>query len=178
MAKSAIDIRGMAEVKRAFALLEPKAAKKVIRQAERRAAKLFKAEILAHVPVDSGRLRRTVKVRASKGPRGLKKSISIAVLVGQAGGQRAAKGLKTAWYAHLQEKGYHVGGKRVRAGGKVTGYTRLGGNLGAKGVRYIPGKHFTKNALRGKEAEARQKLAMWIAGGIEREANLLGGKSA
>jgi HK97 gp10 family phage protein len=166
--RSGLTIGGLAEVKRAFRELEPKVARKVIRQAERRAAKLFQAEILAHVPVASGKLKRSVKVRASKGPRGFRKNISIAVLVGQGGGQQA-KGLKTAWYAYLQEKGYHLG-KRVRKAGKVTGYVPLPGRLGSGGVRYMPGRHFVKNALRTREPDARRKLILWIGAGIDREA--------
>ncbi len=158
-------------IKRAFKELEPRIARKVIRQAERKAAKLFSAEILAHAPEDTGKLKRTVKVRSSKGPRSSKKgNLSIAVLVGQAGGKdQAGKGLKRAWYAYLQEKGFHVGA-RVRQGGKTVGYAPLAGRLGSKGVRFIPGKRFVKNALRSKEGDARQLLLRLIAGGIEREA--------
>lgn len=139
----------------------------MIRQAERQAAKLFQAEILAHAPEKTGKLKRTVKVRASKGPRSSKRgNVSIAVLVGQAGGQQAAEGLKTAWYTYLQEKGFHVG-KRVREAGKVTGY-EPSGRRGS--VRYVPGKFFTRRALRSKESEGRALLLREIAGGIDREA--------
>jgi HK97 gp10 family phage protein len=173
MAKDALTVQGLELVKRAFKELEPRVARKVIRAAEREAAKVFAAEITAHAPEHSGKLRRTVKVRASKGPRSSKKgNISIAVLVGQAGGP-AAKGFKTAWYAYLQEKGFHVGGKRVRTAGKTVGYAPLAGHLGSKGVRFIPGKRFTKRALRGKEGDARQKLMLRIAEGIEREAGAM-----
>lgn len=163
--KDAITIRGLAELKRAFKELEPRVARKVIRQAERSAAKLFQREILAHAPEKTGKLKATVKVRSSKGPRGSKRgNVSIAVLVGQAGGP-AAEGLKTAWYAYLQEAGFHVG-RRARKGGKTVGYTPVGG----RGVRFVPGKRFTKRALQSKEGEARQLLLRLIAGGIEREA--------
>ena len=66
---NAITIQGIDLVKRAFRELKPRLAKKVIRQAERKAAKLFAAAILAHAPQDTGLLKRTVKVRSSKGPR-------------------------------------------------------------------------------------------------------------
>jgi HK97 gp10 family phage protein len=170
MAKlDAITIEGLAEVKRAFKELEPRVARKVIRQAERKAAKLFQAEILAHAPAKTGLLKKTVKVRSSKGPRGSKNgNVSIAVLVGQAGGP-AAKGLKTAWYAFLQERGFAIG-KRVRKAGKTVGYTPLGDRSGRGGVRKVPGKRFTKRALRSKEGEARELLVGEIAAGIDREA--------
>ena len=123
-------------------------------------------------PVKTGLLKRTIKVRSSKGPRGSKRgsAVSIAVLVGQAGGAAAAGSEKKAWYTYLQEKGWTVG-KRVRKGGKVIGYTPAAGNLGAKGVRKVPGKFFTKRALRSRETSARQLLMHEIAQGIEREAS-------
>lgn len=172
----ALNIQGMAEVKRAFDTLEAKVAKKVIRRAERDAIGIFQAEILAHVPIATGRLKRTVKIRASKGPRGFKKNIAIVVLAGQAGGAQVTTG-KSAWYGYLQEKGYHVG-KRIRKAGKVEGYIPLAGHLGMRGVRHMPGKHFVKNALRSREADVRQKFLTALATGIEREAAAMAARSA
>jgi HK97 gp10 family phage protein len=173
--KDPLTIAGVDALRRAFKELEPRLARKVIRQAERRAAKLFAAEIKAHAPKDTGLLQRTVKVRTSKGPRSSKRgNVSIAVLVGQAGGEGAGGSLKRAWYAYLQEKGWHVG-KRVRKAGKVVGYQPAAGNLGGGGVRKIPGKFFTKRALHSKESSARQLLVAEIAAGVEREARALGG---
>jgi hypothetical protein len=168
--KDALTIAGLEVVERAFKELEPKVARKVISQAERKAAKLFAAAILAHAPEASGLLKRTVKVRSSKGPRGSKRggSVSIAVLVGQAGG-KSGDGKKRAWYAYLQEKGWTTG-KRLRKAGKVVGYTPLHGNLGGGGIRKIPGKFFTKRALQSQESSARALLISEIAQGIEREA--------
>jgi hypothetical protein len=167
-----LTISGVELVKRAFKELEPRVARKVIGQAERKAAKLFAGEILAHAPQATGLLKRTVKVRSSKGPRGSRRggTVSIAVLVGQAGGNvQAGKGFKRAWYAYLQEKGWTVG-TRIRKAGKVTGYSPAHGNFGGRGVHRVPGKFFTKRALHSKESAARDLLMREIAAGIEREA--------
>jgi Bacteriophage HK97-gp10, putative tail-component len=173
VSQSAIDIEGLEAVRRAFKELEPRLARKVLRQAEKKAAKLFSEEIKIHTPEATGNLKRTIKIRSSKGPRGSKRGqVSVAVLVGQAGGMAAAGAVKRAWYAYLQEKGWTLG-KRERAGGKVTGYGPAHGNLGAAGVRRIPGKFFTRRALHSKETPARIQLISEIAQGIEREAKAL-----
>jgi HK97 gp10 family phage protein len=165
--KTTVHIEGMEALKRAFKELEPKLAKKVIRQAERKGAKLFADEIRAHTPVKSGKLKKTVKVRTSKGPRGAKKQIAMAVLVGQAGaGDDKSGGGKPAWYAYLQEKGFTIG-KRIRKAGKTVGYTPTGKR---NSVGKVPGKFFVRHALKSKETSARELVVSEILAGVEREA--------
>jgi len=175
--KVGLVIEGVPEVARAFKELEPRVARKVIRRAERKAAKLFRDEIAAHVPVASGLLKSTLKVRASKGPRGSKRgTVAVAVLVGQAGGPASAgAAVKRAWYGYLQEAGYTLG-KRIREGKRVAGYVPLPRHRGSGGVRKMPGRRFVRRALHSREPQARELLVREIALGIDREARALGGR--
>ena len=174
--KMTFEIQGLQAVKLALRSLEPKLAAKVFRKAERKSAKLFAEAIKSRVPVESGLLRDTIKVRSSKGPRGSGRgSVSIAVLVGQGGAgkdkakQEAEEKAKIAFYAFMQERGFTVG-KRHRAtllGISAQWHTRAAGNLGSQGVRHIPGKHFVRDALHAREEQARETLVLEILEGIE-----------
>jgi len=154
-----IRLTGIEEVKRAFKELEPKLARKVIRQAERKAMKMPLAVARVLVPVKTGDVKSTLRVRASKGPRSMKKPIAIALLIGGA--------MTPQWYGWLQDQGYHVGGKRIRSGGKTTGYKQLRAGVA---VRRMPGRHFMKRALKRTEEPMKALVAAEIVAGIEREA--------
>ncbi len=115
-----LKLEGFDVLKKAFRDLEPKLAKKVIRQSVRNGMKTVQAAAKENAPVDTGAGKRKIKVRTSKGPRGTKvrHTIALVVLVGEA----PRKGAKdSTWYMWLQELGYHIG-KRLRQGGKVIGY--------------------------------------------------------
>ena len=157
-------IEGVEAVAKAFRELEPKLARKVVRQAERAALQPIKQAIVAAAPVRTGDLRRSVRIRTAKGPRsGGKKSIAMGVLVG--GGSKGKAGKKTnkvPWWAFLQEWGWIVG-KRIRSGGKIIGRQGSG--------RKIPGKHFTRKAMRAHESQAQKIMTARILQGIENLAN-------
>lgn len=163
-------ITGVAAIQKALRELEPKLAKKVIRKASRDAIKIPYAKAKSEWPVESGASKKSIRVRTSKGPRSAKKnSVSIALIVGQAGrpGDKEA-GIKRPWWAFLIEHGFHVGGKRIRSGGKTTGYepTKSGGT-----VRKIEGKHIMRRALKSKEGEVKEFMETRILAGIEQLAN-------
>ncbi len=155
-----IKLEGFDALKRAFRELEPKLAKKVIRQSVRNGMKTVQAAAKENAPVDTGAGKRKIRVRTSKGPRGSKvrHTIAYAVLVGEAMGP--------TWYMWLQEMGYHIG-KRLRQGAKTIGYVTTKTQTG---VRKMAGLHFTRRAMRQKEAGVKQKMIEDILVGIEREA--------
>ncbi len=161
-----LKIQGFDALKRAFQELEPKVAKKVIRQAVRNGMKTVATAAKADAPVDTGAGRRKIRVRASKGPRGTKAryTIALATLVGDAMGP--------TWYMWLQEMGYHIG-KRLRSAGKVLGYVTT---KTQPIVRKMPGLHFTRRAMRTVEPGVKAKMIEDILHGIEREAARGGGK--
>jgi HK97 gp10 family phage protein len=149
------DVQGVDEIARAFRELEPKLARKVIRQAERKGLRIPLAVARGLAPVRTGKGRRSLRIRSSKGPRsGAKKQIAMALLVGDAHGP--------TWYMFLQEHGYHTG-KRIRHAGKVIGRS--------VGSRPIPGKRFMRQALRSSEEQVKQIISSEIVAGIEREAH-------
>jgi HK97 gp10 family phage protein len=160
-----LKLEGFDALKKAFRELEPKVAKKVIRKAVRDGMKTVQSAAKANAPVDTGRGRRKIRVRASKGPRGTvqRHTIALAVLVGES--PQAGKKDAT-WYMWLQELGYHIG-KRLRSGGKVIGYVPT---KTQPVVRVMPGLHFARKAMRAKEPGVKQRMIEDILMGIEREA--------
>jgi HK97 gp10 family phage protein len=160
-----LKIQGLDAVKKAFKELEPKLAKKVIAQAERKALAPIKAAVVASAPRKTGDLRRSIRIRVAKGPRKSgKKTIAMGLLVGA--GSKGKKGKKTGqtpWWAFLMEWGW-IRGKRIRSGGKVVG--RTGAGAGQK----VQGKHFVRKSMRAHETQAQQIMRNEILAGIEREA--------
>lgn len=73
---------GLDDVLRRLAKLEPNLAKKRVRTAMRQGLKLIQAEAKARAPVDTGRLRRAIKVRAAKRKKQTKGIVRINVQVG------------------------------------------------------------------------------------------------
>lgn len=61
-----IDVEGAPELARTLATMEPRVAKKLTRKAMREASKLVKDDAKRRVPVDSGKLKRAIVVRALK----------------------------------------------------------------------------------------------------------------
>ena len=157
---------GYTQVARTLKTLEPKIGNKIVRKAQREALKICKAALAALVPVASGKLRRTVRVRASKGPRGSRRTVSLALLVGEAGrkGDKSA-GIRRTFYAFMQNYGWHTG-KRVKKAGKVVGYTplRKGGT-----VHFVPGKKFAQRALKSTEKPIRSTFERLVKSGVEQE---------
>ncbi len=161
---SRITITGLDEVKEAFRRLPDKVATKVVKAAEKTALGIPRDSAKANWPVRSGKSRRTIRVRVSKGPKGTtqKNTIALALLVGGAGADK--KGKARPWWSFLIEHGWILG-KRIRVGKKVVGRHQVAG-----GNRRIPGKHVMKKALRATEERVKQLMSQEIAAGIEREA--------
>jgi hypothetical protein len=161
--KGRIDIKGLAAVKRAFIELEPKLARKVIRQAERKALEPIKQSVQASAPVHSGKLKKSIRIRSAKGPRKSgRKTIATALLIGASGRKGdKEKGIVRPWWAFLIEFGWKVG-KRIRRGGKTVGREGSG--------RKIQGKHLVRTAMRSHESASLEIMRSEILAGIEREA--------
>lgn len=159
---ASITITGLDAVKRAFRELEPKVARKVIKQAEKDALGIPKTQAQTIWPVKMGRSKRSIRIRVAKGPKGAPRgTISMALLVGGAGADK--KGKARPWWSFLIEYGWTIG-KRIRSAGKVVGRHKLTG-----GNKRIPGKHIMKKALRATEGRIKQIMTEKILQGIERE---------
>lgn len=75
-----LKITGVREIDKALRELEPKIAKKVLRQAMRKSMKVVQKAVKENVPVDEGQLRDAIKVRAGKRSR---KGFTIEVQIGE-----------------------------------------------------------------------------------------------
>jgi HK97 gp10 family phage protein len=141
-------ITGVKALDRKLKALEPKVAKKVIRQALRKAAKPVQARTRALAPVgETGQVKRAVKIRASTRTR--KKVIRLRVLIG---------------------KGDFVGQQFY---GAFAEYGTKQSGTGRKGGRRRPGQkgqHFMKRAFDQTKDQARRIAIDEITAGIEREA--------
>lgn len=148
-------VTGVEAVEKAFRDLPVNLARKVIRQAERKALKIPKAVISRTAPVKTGVGKKTLKILTSKGPAGSQKknTIALALLIGRV----KAKG----WWMALQEFGWRTG-KHIRSGKEVVG--RVGKS------RHVLGKHFVKKAMQETESQVKDVMTKEILEGIERAA--------
>jgi hypothetical protein len=168
---SRITIKGDKEIEKALLQLEPKLAKKVIRQAERKALKIPKALATQNTPVLSGRMKKSIRIRSSKGRRTGQRQIAMAFLIGAGnkkppGAPKQTKKEHKPWWAFLIEYGWHTRGRKIRdEQGKTIGYLRFKG-----GRRHIPGKFIMKHALKSTEASVQAVMKEEILAGVEREA--------
>ncbi|WP_426994449.1 HK97-gp10 family putative phage morphogenesis protein [Methylomonas sp. CM2] len=115
---SAIEVKGLAEVKAALSQLTPKLAERLTRIALRQGANYMAKQIRAAAPIKTGRLRKAVKVRTSKINR-LQKNGRVGVFVSVYPG-KSRKDPKGAWYGKFVENGYNRGSQQVTGRQAVT----------------------------------------------------------
>lgn len=140
MSIAAITVKGGRELERKLIGLERKAARKVVRQALRVGAKIVHAAAKQEVPVRTGRLRKSLKVRrAKKNRRG---SYAITVTTGQAESMFTGE----AYYGAFVHFGHR------------------------KGKRQVSPNAFIQRAYERTEGRARDVVLRDMAAGIERVA--------
>lgn len=96
-----VKISGIPEIQKKFEALPAKMQRKLLRSAMTKVARIVVAEAKARVPVDTGELRKSIKVAGLAGGRG-------AGLAARGGGKAAPIGKRvraTTPYAHIIEKG-------------------------------------------------------------------------
>lgn len=127
-------ISGDKQLLRMLNQLKTKDSKKIVRTAARRAAKLIVPAAKRYAPVNTGELRRAIKVRAL--PRS-RKRIGVRVMIGNENFQG-----KT-FYGSFQEWGWKSGSRKKQAVVESVGV----GESPTKGSsKKIPGKFFLKRA--------------------------------
>lgn len=144
MASFSIKLPDLGPLQRSLKGLPARLAKKVLRQAIRKGAKVIQQKANSLAPVDSGMTRKAIKVRAGK--RSRKPRIWINTVVGEGD----YKG--DTFYAAFLEYG-HLSGKR-----------------GSDGRKAVPARPFMRPAAEQSEAEVTRLVRAEIAAGVEREA--------
>jgi len=137
-------VQGAAELERKLLTLERKIARKVVRQALRKGAKIVQGATKIGAPVKTGRMRKSIMIRKPRG-RDRPGTYSLAVL------------FDTARYPGLIK--YSRAGKRYFYPAAVE-----------YGHGDVAGHPFVRPAFESREAEARSLILSDIAAGIERVA--------
>jgi HK97 gp10 family phage protein len=165
-------ILGLKELEAALRVFPVKFEKAVMRGAVRAGTNVFLKRAKSMVPVDSGDLRKSLRVSSAKAPRGLVKARLTA------GGSRK-KGGKSVYYANMIEFGTGAfysgtGTKGKRKPYKISTKTKKGLTVGdgVRGEVMHPGikpQPFMRPAFDGGTSEAIQAMADYIKGRITKE---------
>lgn len=116
-------VTGVAEFKRALQQLTPKIAEKVTKKALRQAANMVSRQVRANAPVKTGRLKKAIRVKASR-YNTLRKNGKIGMIIRVKPG-KSRKDTGGAYYAGWVENGYNkgsqqIGGREAVARGVIT----------------------------------------------------------
>jgi HK97 gp10 family phage protein len=156
-----IRIDGMEDLLKRLKTLEPKLAKKVIRQSLRAGAKVILTAARAKAPRRSGLLKKSIKVRALK--RSRTGRIGITVQTGEGDFQG-----KT-FYGAFVEYGHKLGA-RQRKPPSDGEQLRKAIESGGSDRRFIEAKPFMEPAFDQNKDKAAAVIKQMILEGIEREA--------
>lgn len=147
MANVTIDLSGDAALLAELSALPGKLQRKAFRTASRRAGKIYAEAAKARAPVDTGQLRRSIKVRALKRSR-----TAVGVTVGTSKKDYTGD----QFYAAFIEYGHKLG-KRKR-----------GGNAGDSDNRkQVPAKPFMRPAFDASAAQLQQVFISEIGNQLE-----------
>jgi HK97 gp10 family phage protein len=138
-----VSLFGDREIAQKFKTLPTKVANKVLRQALRPAAKIVLEQAKKEVPVVTGALKKSLKVRAGKRRKG-----SVKVLVQTAEGFFKGK----TYYGGFVHFGHRIGSRRLGDSRKL-----------------VPPNPFVSRAFEAKSNEALATTERLIAEGVERE---------
>lgn len=150
-------ITGAKELNRKLMSLAPRIAKKVIRQAVRPAAKLIQSAAKSFVAVDTGALKKSIKVRALK-----RSQTRIGMTVATNAGDNFFKG--RTFYGGFLEFGF----RRGKRSGALRDYIKATGE-DPRGE--VPPRPFMKKAFEAQRDQAGAMIVSILRAGIEREAS-------
>lgn len=154
-----VQLEGFEELSRTFNSLARGVQGKIIRPALREGAKIVRDEAARRVPVDTGRLRKSLKVRALKRSR---KFVGFQITTGTQDelGIKTPKSGKRNYYPFVIEYGGVVGGtaRKVRIG-RRTRVVKDGG-------RRIPARPFLRPAVDANRDRVMLLLAKRLQAGI------------
>ena len=155
MMDSTIQISGLDQLSSLLGQLPAKMEANILRGALRAGMNVIRDEARRYVPVDSGELRKSIRVSAR-----IKGGKVYATL---------KAGNREAFYAHMIEFGHFVrnpgealkGGRRSRAAQRAM--------LRASGAQFVSARPFLRPALDSKSSESVVAVADYIRGRLEKE---------
>lgn len=173
------ELQGGPQLERALHELPPRIGKRVINQALRAGAKVVAEGARQLVPVQSGRLKRSIKVRALRRSR---RSFGVSVQTGAVGGRGGRLstselgGLRAggdAYYGGFVEFGHRIGRRKGHAAA-LKNVQRL--NRG--GATHVAAHPFERDAMDERRGQVIETVNTLTAQGIEREFASLVGRRA
>jgi HK97 gp10 family phage protein len=151
-------VEGAEDIAKELAELEPKLQRKHCRKAVRDAATITQSSAILNAPVLTGRLQKSIKVRAWKRP--LKGQVAVKVLADPGKSRDDASG---CWYANFVDQGFIAAGN-----GKLSKDSRQA--LKESGMaKFVPGKHFMSNAYDSTKEAVAQRIVDDLVAGLEAE---------
>ena len=123
MTKVKVELEGIKEFEKLVGQVAPKEAKKAIRKSLREAGKYVKAVAKRNAPVDTGLLRRKIKVRAATARNGVKMKRGVAGIIVVSGLPGKGGNTGDAYYGYFLELGTK---ERQKASGQKTGRIKKG----------------------------------------------------
>jgi hypothetical protein len=153
MARKMFVVTGVKEIDRAFKELPTAVAKKVVKQAIRKALKPLLSEARSTAPIDTGAMKKSIKIKVGGQRSGRRKSRILLRILPQTIVQKDGSGqpISTKFYAKFIEEGW----------------TSRGGN-------WIAGVHWMESAFKSKKAQVRADAMKEIRKGIFVQLNNLG----
>lgn len=154
-------IVGAEKLRKQLAALGPRIAKKVIRQSLRQAGKIVQTEAKSNAPVDTGRLRKSIRVRAFK--RSRKERIGINVQTNSTNNVFKGK----TFYGGFLEYGF----RRGKRSNEIKRAQKNGRTLAGDLRQQVPSRPFMKPAFESKKEQAGKMAVDLLRAGVEREAS-------
>ena len=150
-----VDAKDAADLQFLLTNLKARVVRRLLKQAVVAAGRVVAKEVKQHTPVDTGLLRKSIRVKGIVYPSGT----AVAVIGPRKGfGKEVERDGKTMYadpvkYAHLVELGHVVRNKK-----------------GGPALRFVPPNSFLRAGLMQSKARARAKLAANLRAGVAREA--------
>lgn len=159
---SVLRIQGDKQLIRKFNELPVKVEKTIARKATREAGRPMLAEAKRNAPVATGKLRKSLKLRALRRSRKGRVGVTVGTSNREFSGEQ--------FYGAFQEYGYHLGKRTssVRKEQRLARRGRLGSTRDSR--RFVEGTHYLERAFATKQGESQRIMQRELWAGIEREA--------
>jgi HK97 gp10 family phage protein len=167
-----ITSKGWDQINARLSQLERKECRKIAGKSLRAGAKIVRKKARLLAPVDSGKLKKSIKSRAGKGKRQGKDTVSV--IVG-----RTKKGSKEAYYVSMVEFGHDIKhGKRKNKEVSSDMADRVAdkSKWTDKGLSSVPGQKFIERAYDATSRQVARKVEATFVDELEKTVKAMNGK--